>query len=94
MPAPYKIAVSTLVVIHTPRLAVLLLERADHPGFWQSVTGSQHEGVRARPAGYLHRGGQSVFGWAARKGERRPAEDVEREGEPDRALADLEIVHR
>jgi len=23
---------------------VLLLERADHPGFWQSVTGSQDEG--------------------------------------------------
>jgi dATP pyrophosphohydrolase len=32
------------VVIHTTALEVLLLERADHPGFWQSVTGSQHEG--------------------------------------------------
>ena len=42
--APHKIPVSTLVVIHTPELKVLLLERADHPGFWQSVTGSQHEG--------------------------------------------------
>lgn len=30
-----------LVVIHTPDLEVLLLERAKHPGFWQSVTGSQ-----------------------------------------------------
>ena len=30
-----------LVVIHTPALDVLLLERARHPGFWQSVTGSQ-----------------------------------------------------
>jgi dATP pyrophosphohydrolase len=39
-----KIPVSTLVVIYTPRLDVLLLERADHPGFWQSVTGSLHEG--------------------------------------------------
>ena len=39
----HKIPVSTLVVIHTPALEVLLLERADHPGFWQSVTGSQHE---------------------------------------------------
>jgi len=35
-----KIPVSVLVVIHTPDLRVLLLERADHPGFWQSVTGS------------------------------------------------------
>lgn len=31
---------SVLVVIHTTDLQVLLLERADHPGFWQSVTGS------------------------------------------------------
>ena len=37
----YKIPVSVLVVIHTRALDVLLLERADRPGFWQSVTGSQ-----------------------------------------------------
>ena len=43
-----KIPVSTLVVIHTTALEVLLLERADHPGFWQSVTGSQHEGESLR----------------------------------------------
>jgi dATP pyrophosphohydrolase len=35
-----KIPESVLVVVHTPQLQVLLLERADHPGFWQSVTGS------------------------------------------------------
>jgi dATP pyrophosphohydrolase len=40
----YKIPVSVLVVIHTPDLHVLLLERADHPGWWQSVTGSQEPG--------------------------------------------------
>lgn len=40
----HKIPVSTLVVIHTAGLEVLLLERADHPGYWQSVTGSQHQG--------------------------------------------------
>lgn len=40
----YKIPVSVLVLVHTPDLLVLLLERADRPGFWQSVTGSQHEG--------------------------------------------------
>ena len=39
-----KIPVSTLVVVHTPDLRVLLIERADHPGYWQSVTGSQHRG--------------------------------------------------
>ena len=40
---PYKTPVSVLVVIHTPMLDVLLLERARHPGFWQSVTGSQED---------------------------------------------------
>ena len=40
----YKIPVSVLVVIHTADLQVLLLERADHPGYWQSVTGSQDPG--------------------------------------------------
>lgn len=40
----YKKPVSVLVVIHTPALDVLLLERARHPGFWQSVTGSQEGG--------------------------------------------------
>lgn len=44
MSKPYKIPVSVLVVIHTPDLRVLLLERADHPGWWQSVTGSQNPG--------------------------------------------------
>ncbi|MCF8178898.1 MAG: dihydroneopterin triphosphate diphosphatase [Sulfuritalea sp.] len=38
---PYKKPVSVLVVIHTVALDVLLLERSRHPGFWQSVTGSQ-----------------------------------------------------
>ncbi|MDQ1831981.1 dihydroneopterin triphosphate diphosphatase [Massilia scottii] len=37
---PAKIPESVLVVIHTPALEVLLIERADKPGFWQSVTGS------------------------------------------------------
>lgn len=39
-----KIPRSVLVVIHTPALEVLLIERADVPGYWQSVTGSvEHE---------------------------------------------------
>lgn len=40
----WKRPVSVLVVIHTPDLNVLLLERASHPGYWQSVTGSQEDG--------------------------------------------------
>jgi len=40
MPAP-KIPESVLVVIHTPARDVLLIERADQPGYWQSVTGSK-----------------------------------------------------
>lgn len=38
---PFKIPESVLVVIHTPEREVLLIERADNPGFWQSVTGSK-----------------------------------------------------
>ncbi|RKP58910.1 dihydroneopterin triphosphate diphosphatase [Pararobbsia silviterrae] len=38
---PFKIPESVLVVIHTAELDVLLIERADRPGFWQSVTGSK-----------------------------------------------------
>lgn len=41
---PQKIPVSTLVLVHTPDLLVLLLERADFPDHWQSVTGSQEPG--------------------------------------------------
>jgi dATP pyrophosphohydrolase len=37
----FKIPESVLVVIHTPAREVLLIERADNPGFWQSVTGSR-----------------------------------------------------
>lgn len=44
MGSGFKIPVSTLVVIYTPALEVLLIERADRPGFWQSVTGSQDPG--------------------------------------------------
>jgi dATP pyrophosphohydrolase len=37
----HKIPESVLVVIHTAALDVLLIERADEPGYWQSVTGSK-----------------------------------------------------
>jgi len=37
----FKQPVSALVVIYTAALEVLLLERADFPGYWQSVTGSR-----------------------------------------------------
>lgn len=37
----HKIPLSVLVVIHSPDLDVLLIERAKQPGFWQSVTGSK-----------------------------------------------------
>lgn len=41
----FKIPQSVLVVIHTPALDVLLIQRTDAPDFWQSVTGSKdHEG--------------------------------------------------
>ena len=48
MPRRFKTPVSVLVVIHTRDLQVLLLERADAPDFWQSVTGSQEDGETLR----------------------------------------------
>jgi dATP pyrophosphohydrolase len=45
----FKTPISVLVLIHTPDLQVLLLERADKEGFWQSVTGS----LEALPQGGL-----------------------------------------
>lgn len=47
---PYKTPVSVLVLVHTVDLQVLLLERADRPGFWQSVTGSLERGETPRDA--------------------------------------------
>lgn len=44
----FKLPISVLVVIHTPDHQILLLERADHPGWWQSVTGSQEPGETLR----------------------------------------------
>jgi len=45
VPMAFKLPESVLVVVHTPRLDVLLLERADAGkhvgGLWQSVTGSR-----------------------------------------------------
>jgi dihydroneopterin triphosphate diphosphatase len=46
----YKTPVSALVLIHTADLQVLLLERADRTGFWQSVTGSLEDGETPREA--------------------------------------------
>lgn len=37
---PFKTPISALVLIHTADLQVLIMERADKPGYWQSVTGS------------------------------------------------------
>jgi dATP pyrophosphohydrolase len=37
----FKVPESVLVVVHGLDGQVLLLERTDHPGFWQSVTGSR-----------------------------------------------------
>ena len=40
----FKTPISALVLIHTQDLQVLIMERADKNGFWQSVTGSLEQG--------------------------------------------------
>ena len=47
---PYKQPVSVLVVIYTPQLEALIIERADYKDAWQSVTGSLEHGETARDA--------------------------------------------
>ena len=46
----FKTPVSALVLIHTANLQVLIIERADKAGFWQSVTGSLEAGETPRQA--------------------------------------------
>lgn len=43
-PMVFKQPVSALVLVYTRDLLVLLIERADYPDHWQSVTGSQETG--------------------------------------------------
>jgi dihydroneopterin triphosphate diphosphatase len=42
--AQFKRPESVLIVVHTPTLDCLLLERVEPRGFWQSVTGSLRSG--------------------------------------------------
>lgn len=46
----FKNPVSALVLIHTVDLQVLIMERADKTGFWQSVTGSLELGETPQQA--------------------------------------------
>jgi len=46
----YKTPISALVLIHTPDLQVLIMERADKADFWQSVTGSLENDETPRQA--------------------------------------------
>ncbi len=82
MKPAFKIPESVLVVIHTAALDVLLIERADKPGYWQSVTGS-----RDSPE-------ESFFDTAARELEEETGIVVGGMGElavPHAALVDWEL---
>lgn len=51
MKSAHKRPVSALVVVYDSDLRVLLLQRADHPEYWQSVTGScENEEMPAQAA--------------------------------------------
>ena len=46
----FKTPISALVLIHTTNLQVLIMERADKAGYWQSVTGSLEAGETPKQA--------------------------------------------
>ena len=46
----FKNPISALVLIHTYDLQVLIMERADKAGYWQSVTGSLEAGETPKQA--------------------------------------------
>ena len=46
----FKTPISALVLIHTTNLQVLIMERADKVGYWQSVTGSLEAGETPKQA--------------------------------------------
>ena len=46
----FKTPISALVLIHTSDLQVLIMERADKAGYWQSVTGSLEAGETPKQA--------------------------------------------
>ena len=46
----FKKPISSLILIYTEDFKVLLMERADKKGFWQSVTGSLEENETPRDA--------------------------------------------
>jgi len=64
----FKIPESVLVVIYTPQLRTLLLRRADHGGFWQSVTGSR-DSAGEPLAATCAREVREETGWQAAPGE-------------------------
>ena len=78
----HKRPISVLVVIHTPDWQVLLLERASHAGYWQSVTGSQEgDEIVGRDAGRDYAAVKAAVSFAALKyipqGEARVGQLVE-----------------
>jgi dihydroneopterin triphosphate diphosphatase len=58
---PQKIPVSVMVVVYTQQLQVLLLERADVAGFWQSVTGSVEAQDLHQPMGLRLTAARELF---------------------------------
>ena len=97
---PPKIPESVLVVIHTPALDVLLIERADKPGFWQSVTGSKDARSHlikesALPVGIpeLERSGARQFVANNAPGVTNPASGPEAQESPARSIEDTASVN-
>ena len=81
--AEFKRPESVLVVVYTPSLECLLLERVSPPGFWQSVTGTLRWGETGVAAAVREMREETGLVCAAPEPDAGAPESVRREGTHD-----------
>ena len=81
--AEFRRPESVLVVVYTPRLQCLLLERVSPPGFWQSVTGTLRWGETRVAAAVREMREETALKCAAPEPDAVAPESSPREGTQD-----------
>ncbi|MCZ0952326.1 MAG: NUDIX domain-containing protein [Rhodospirillaceae bacterium] len=95
--AEFRRPESVLVVVYTPRLECLLLERVSPPGFWQSVTGTLQWGETRIAAAVRETREETGLVCAAPEPDAVAPESPRREGSQDRpppVLRETNVTNR